>query len=154
MREQLKQKLIEAQKAKETRTISTLRLVLATIKDRDIAARSHDNMEGVSDSEILQILAKMIKQRNESVETYEKAGREDLASQEREEIDIIQHFLPKQMDEGEIRAAVEKTIAKLEASSIKDMGRVMGELKEQHGGEMDFAKAGMIVKIMLGQEKG
>ncbi len=111
MREKLNIALKEAMKAKDTRKVGTLRLILAAIKDRDIAARSEDRMEGVSDDEILQILQKMVKQRRESFTTYEEAGRLDLAEQEQEEIEIIDSFLPRQMSEDEIKAAVSDLVA-------------------------------------------
>jgi len=107
-------------------------------------------MEGVTDDEILDILSKMVKQRIESAKTYEDAGRADLAAQEREEIQIIHDFLPRQLDEAELQAAVEGVISALGATSLKDMGKVMGELKSRYAGQMDFGEAGALVKKQLG----
>ncbi len=128
--------------------MSTLRLVNAAIKDRDIAARSN-GQEGVSDREVLDILAKMIKQRRESIKMYEEAGRLELAQGEREEIDIITPFLPKQLSEEEVSKACKDVVDEIGAEGLKDMGRVMGTLKERYAGQMDFAKAGAIVKELL-----
>ena len=150
MRDQINDALKEAVKAKDRRKSSTLRLINAAIKDRDIAARSSDNTEGVSDEEILEILSKMVKQRVESAETYKQANRQELADQELEEIEIIKGFLPRQLDEDESRAAVENVINETEASGLKDMGRVMGELKARYPGQMDFGKVSSIVKDLLG----
>ncbi len=150
MRDQINEALKEAVKAKNSRKSSTLRLIKAAIKDRDIAARSSDNIEGVSDDEILEILSKMVKQRVESAETYKQANRQELVDQELEEIEIIKGFLPRQLDEDESRAAVESVIKETEASGLKDMGRVMGELKARYTGQMDFGKVSSIVKDLLG----
>lgn len=149
MREQLDASLKNALKAKDKRRISTLRLILAAIKDRDIAARSEDRTEGVSDEEILSILQKMVKQRRESSITYEEAGRLELAEQEREEIDIIEEYLPQQMSEDEVRAAVTDLVGEIGAEGLKDMGKTMGALKERYAGVMDFKKANGIVKELL-----
>lgn len=150
MRDSINAALKEAIKAQDTRRASTLRLVVAAIKDRDIAARGADKLDGVSDDEILEILSKMVKQRVESAQTYQEAGRDELAKQELEEIEIIKDFLPKQLDEDESRTAVETVITDLEASGLKDMGRVMGELKTRYAGQMDFGKASALVKDILG----
>jgi len=150
MREQINAALKEAMKAQDKRKMSTLRLINAAIKDRDIAARTKGSGEGVSDPEVLEILAKMIKQRRESVTTYEEAGRLELAEQERQEIDIITEFLPRQLSDDELREACEKAIADTGAESLKDMGKVMGALKSAYAGQMDFAKAGALVKDLLG----
>lgn len=128
--------------------MSTLRLVNAAIKDRDIAARSNGR-ESVSDGEVLEILAKMIKQRRESIKMYEEAGRLELAQGEREEIDIITSFMPKQLNEEEIDKACQDVVKEIGAEGLKDMGRVMGTLKERFAGQMDFAKAGALVKELL-----
>ena len=149
MREEINQALKEAIKSKDSRRTSTLRLINAAIKDRDIAARGADKLDGVSDEEILEILAKMVKQRIESAQTYKDAGREELATQELEEIDIIQGFMPRQLDDDEAREAVISVIASLEASGLKDMGKVMGVLKTQYTGQMDFGKASGLVKELL-----
>ena len=150
MRDDINQALKEAIKSKNSRRASTLRLITAAIKDRDIAARGVDKVDGVSDDEILEILAKMVKQRIEAAQTYKDAGREELAAQELEEIDIIQDFLPRQLSEEEARTAVTTVIADLQADGLKDMGKVMGELKSRHTGEMDFGKASGLVKELLG----
>jgi len=148
MREKFTQALKTAMKNQEKRRVSTLRLILAAIKDRDIASRSEDR-DGVTDSEILDILAKMVKQRRESVVTYEEAGRLELANQEQEEIDIISDFLPKQLNDAEIDAAVTKTLEEISAAGLKDMGRTMGALKDRYAGQMDFSKASAVVKSKL-----
>lgn len=148
MRDQFTDALKEAMKNQDKRRVSTLRLILAAIKDRDIASRSEDR-DGVSDSEIMEILARMIKQRRESVTTYEEAGRLELAQQEQEEIDIISTFLPKQFDDGEIEAAVKETLEEIGASGLKDMGKAMGALKQKYAGQMDFSKASAVVKSIL-----
>lgn len=150
MRDQINESLKAAIKAKEPRRISTLRLINAAIKDRDIAARTNGNDEGVSDTEILEIMAKMIKQRRESVQTYEEAGRLELAEQEREEIDVISSFLPKQLDDEEIRAECENVVEELGSEGLKDIGRTMSALKERYAGQMDFSKASAVVKELLG----
>lgn len=150
MRERIGAAFKEAMKAQEKRRVATLRLVQAAIKDRDIAARTAGKQDGVSDDEILDILSKMIKQRNDSIAAYEQGGRLELAEQEREEIAIIQEFLPKQLSEAEMQDAIKGVISDLGAESLKDMGKVMGELKKRYAGQMDFAKAGAAVKAQLG----
>ncbi|MEM7620338.1 MAG: GatB/YqeY domain-containing protein [Pseudomonadota bacterium] len=145
IRDQINNMLKTALKAQEKRKVSTLRLINAAIKDRDIAVRTSDR-EGVSDAEILEILAKMIKQRRESIQTYEEAGRLELAQQEQEEIDVITLFLPKQLTDNEIKAAVKQVISEINAQGLRDMGRIMGTLKERYMGQMDFSKASQIVK--------
>ncbi|MGK2740371.1 GatB/YqeY domain-containing protein [Tepidicaulis sp. LMO-SS28] len=150
MRERIGAAFKEAMKAQEKRRVATLRLVQAAIKDRDIAARTAGKQDGVSDDEILDILSKMIKQRNDSIAAYEQGGRLELAEQEREEIAIIQEFLPKQLSEAEMQDAIKGVISDLGAESLKDMGKVMGELKKRYAGQMDFAKAGAVVKAQLG----
>ncbi|MBA3323779.1 MAG: GatB/YqeY domain-containing protein [Rhodobacteraceae bacterium] len=146
LRERFSTDLKEAIKAKDPQRVSTLRLITAAIKDRDIAARSEDNIDGVSDAEILAILGKMIKQRQDSARAYEEGGRLDLAEQERGEIRIIKDYLPRQMTEDEVRQAISRAIAETGAASIRDMGRVMAELKSRHPGKMDFARASAAVK--------
>ena len=150
MQEQFSEALKAAVKNQDKVRISTLRLITAAIKDRDIAARTADNRDGVSDDEILEILAKMVKQRQESAATYEQAGRLELAEQERSEIIVIEEFMPRQLDEEEMAAAVTAVIEAQAASSLKDMGKVMGALKSQYTGQMDFGKAGALVKQKLG----
>ncbi len=146
LRERFSADLKDAIKAKDAQRVSTLRLVTAAIKDRDIAARSEDNADGVSDAEILAILGKMIKQRQESAKAYEEGGRLDLAAQEVSEIKIIKDYLPRQMTDDEVRQAIAAAIADTGAASIRDMGRVMAELKARHPGKMDFARASAAVK--------
>lgn len=150
LRARLNDSLKAAMKAKDQRAISTLRLILAALKDRDIAARSRGQTEGISDEEIVDMMQKMIRQRQDSIALYEKGGRSELAQQEKEEIEVIQGFLPRQMDPAESQAAVEQAIADVGATGIKDMGRVMATLKERYAGRMDFAKAGAMVKERLG----
>jgi uncharacterized protein YqeY len=149
LRESIKQGLVEATKSQDKRRMATLRLIQAALKDRDIAGRTDGRDAGVGDAEILEVLSKMVKQRRESAGIYEEAGRLELAQQEKEEIEIIESFLPKQLSEAETAAAVEAVIKETGAAGIKDMGRVMGELKKRHAGQMDFAKAGAIVKQKL-----
>ncbi len=150
LRARLSSDLKEAMKSKDTIRLSTLRLITAAIKDRDIAARSSDagaaEHPGVSDDEIRAILARMIKQRQDSAKVYEEGGRAELAAQERAEITVIQSYLPKQLSEAEVRKAVAAAIAETGATSVRDMGRVMAHLKARHTGQMDFAKAGAAVK--------
>lgn len=150
LRARLNDSLKAAMKAKDQRAISTLRLILAALKDRDIAARSRGQAEGISDEEIVDMMQKMIRQRQDSIALYEKGGRSELAQQEKEEIEVIQGFLPRQMDPAESQAAVEQAIADVGATGIKDMGRVMATLKERYAGRMDFAKASAMVKERLG----
>jgi uncharacterized protein YqeY len=150
LRKQLNDALKAAMLAKATLTVSTIRLVLAALKDRDIAARPKGQADGITDDDILQLLGSMIKQRRESITLYEQGGRPELAKQEADEITIIEQFLPRQLDEAEIKAVVDAAVAEAGASSIKDMGRVMAILKERHAGQMDFAKAGAITKAALG----
>jgi|TARA_B100001094_G_scaffold278391_1_gene287856 uncharacterized protein len=149
LRARISDALKKAMKAKEKHTVSTIRLIMAALKDRDIASRSKGNSEGVREDEILSILQSMIKQRHESVAMYEKGGRNELAEQEATEIAIIQTFLPEQMDEAAVNAAVQETIGNLSASSLKDMGKVMATLKEKFAGQMDFSKASAQVKSKL-----
>lgn len=150
MRKRLAEALKDAMKAKDQTRLATLRLINAAIKDRDIAMRTEDGYEGVTDADVMAILAKMIKQRHDSARAYEEGGRLELAEGERAEIKVIEEFLPKQLTEAEVEAAVKEAIAKTGASSIRDMGRVMGHLKEAHMGRMDFSKVGGTVKKALG----
>ena len=149
MRDILDKSLKDAMRARDTQKISTIRLINAAIKDRDIAIRSEDNLEGVSDEEILSILSKMIKQRKESAKHYEEGGRLELAQQEFEEIEIIENFLPRQLDLNEIEQIVKKIILEINANSLRDMGKVMSLLKENYSGKMDFGKAGVVAKELL-----
>jgi uncharacterized protein YqeY len=150
LRDRLSADLKDAIKAKDTLRLSTLRLITAAIKDRDIAALTEEGSDGVPDSEILAILAKMIRQRQESAKAYEEGGRLDLAAQEMAEIKIVKEYLPRQMSDEEVRAAIGKAIAATGASSIRDMGKVMAELKARHTGRMDFARASAAVKDAFG----
>ena len=150
IREQIKSKLIEAMKSKDEKTTATLRLMNAAIKDKDIDARSKGNMDGIDDAGVLSLLQTMIKQRRESIAMYEKGGRADLVAAEQGEIDIIQSFLPKQMSDEEIKAAIQAIIAQTGASSIKDMGKVMGALRAKYAGQMDMGKASGLIKAALG----
>ena len=149
MRDILDKSLKDAMRARDTQKISTIRLINAAIKDRDIAIRSEDNLEGVSDEEILSILSKMIKQRKESAKQYEEGGRLELAQQEFEEIEIIENFLPRQLDLNETKQIVKKIILEINANSLRDMGKVMNLLKENYSGKMDFGKAGVVAKELL-----
>lgn len=149
LRTELTQALKDAMRAKDERGVSTIRLILAALKDRDIAARGEGNMEGVSDDEILQMLQKMIKQRQESIRMYEEGGRVELAAQEQGEIEIINRFLPHQLSDKEIEAEVDRVIAEIGAESVKDMGRLMAELRGRYAGQMDFGKASGIAKARL-----
>jgi uncharacterized protein YqeY len=139
-----------ALKDQDKRTLSTMRLIMAALKDRDIAARGKGNTEGIGDDEILQMLQTMVKQRRDSIEMYEKGGRLELAEQEAEEITIIERFLPQQLGDAEVGAAVDQVIADVGAGSLKDMGYVMGALREKYAGQMDFGKASALVKEKLG----
>ena len=150
LRDQLSESLKSAMKGKNAAATGAIRLIQAALKDRDIAARSKGNMDGVGDDEILSLLQSMIKQRRESIEMFEKGDRQELADKEAAEIGIIEGFLPEQMNEAATTAAVSAIIAELEASSMKDMGRVMAALKERHAGSMDFSKASAMVKGLLG----
>lgn len=149
LRNRITEALKAAMKAKETVALAAVRLIQAALKDRDIAARSKGNMDGVSDDEILSMLQSMIKQRRDSIEMYEKGGRPELAEREAQEIDVIEGFLPEQMDDDAVDAAIAAVIQELEAVSMKDMGRVMAALKERYAGSMDFAKASAQVKAKL-----
>ena len=149
LRARLNDDLKDAVKSQDKLAVSTLRLVLAALKDRDIAARAKGNCDGVDDQEILQLLQKMIKQRRESIAAYEGGGRSDLVERESGEIEVIERFLPKQMDDGEVQQAIDKAIAEVEAASIKDMGKVIGTLKQNYAGRMDFSKASQLVKQRL-----
>jgi uncharacterized protein YqeY len=130
--------------------LSTLRLINAAIKDRDISVRAEGNEDGVSDDDLLAILGKMVKQRQESARAYEEGGRLELAEKELAEIRVIEDFLPRQLDQAEVDAAIEAAIAEVGAESIRDMGKVMGELKAKYTGQMDFGAVGPAVKAQLG----
>ncbi|MCC0030471.1 MAG: GatB/YqeY domain-containing protein [Brucellaceae bacterium] len=148
MRDELAKSLNEAVKSKDKRRVCTLRLINAAIKDRDIANRGAGK-DPVSEDDIRLILAKMVKQREESAQIYEEGNRLDLAEQEREEIEIIRSFLPKQLDETKVKTACQQVINEIGADGLRDMGKCMSTLKERFAGQMDFAKASGIVKEML-----
>lgn len=149
MRKRISDALKDAMKSKDSARLSTVRLINAAIKDRDIAARTDENKDGVSDAEIIEVLAKMIKQRQESAKTYDEAGRIELAEREREEISVISEFLPRQLTEKEVEAAISEAISELNATSIRDMGKIMAELKSKYTGRMDFGKVGAAIKNAL-----
>ena len=149
LRAKLNDAMKEAMKAKDAQRLATVRLVLAALKDRDIAARSETSKDLVGDDDILTLLAKMIKQREESAAVYRQGGRPELAEKEDAEIAVIREFMPKQMDEAEMKAAVQAVIAETGAASIKDMGKVMAVLKERFAGQMDFSRASAATKDAL-----
>ena len=149
LREEIKLKLNEAIKSKDKKASSTLRLVLAAIKDRDIATRSNDNWEGIKDEEIKHLLKKMIKQRNESIQLYKRSNRTDLLEIEEGEIKIISTFLPKQKNEAETLQICKETIESIKAQGPKDIGKVMKVIKEKYANVLDFSKVGSLVKEIL-----
>ena len=149
LRQKLNEAMKQAAKSGDKRALSTVRLILAALKDRDIAARGRGQSDGIGEDEILEMLQKMVKQRQESIELYRKGQRDDLVQQEEEEIVVINRFLPQAMAEDETEAAVAEVMNELGAASIKDMGRVMAILKERYPGRMDFSKASAIVKAKL-----
>lgn len=150
LRARLNSALKEAMKAKDADRLSTLRLINAAIKDRDIEARGDGKDEGVGNDVVLAIMGKMVKQRQESAKVYEEGGRLELAEKELSEIAIIEDFLPRQLSEAEAAAAVDAAIAEVGAGSIRDMGKVMAVLKGKYTGQMDFGKTGPMVKAKLG----
>ncbi len=150
LRGKLNDALKEAMRAKDADRLSTLRLINAAIKDRDIARRGEGREGGVEEAEILAILGKMVKQRQESARAYEEGGRLELAEKERAEIAVIEDFLPRQLTEEEAEAAIEAAIKEVGASSIRDMGKVMAVLKAKYTGRMDFGSVGAKVKGMIG----
>jgi hypothetical protein len=153
LRETLTEAMKDAMRAKDARRLATLRMVLAALKDRDIAARSETSRELLGDDEILSLLAKMIKQREESATAYDTGNRPELAAGEREEIAIIRSFMPAQMEEADMRAACRSVIAETGAGAMKDMGKVMALMKERYAGQMDFARASATVKELLSPPK-
>ena len=150
LKKQIEDKLNEALKAKDKNTYPTLRLIVSAIKDAEIANRSKGQNE-MSDSDLAAILKKMIKQRNESCEVYKKAGRDELLKNEIKEIQVISTFLPKQLGEEETKKICEEAIKSSGASSMKDMGKIMGVLKSKHADTLDFSKAGSLLKEILGK---
>lgn len=153
LRQKLNDAMKDAMKAKDAKRLATLRLVLAALKDRDIAARTETSRDLLGDDEILSLLAKMIKQRDESATAFDAGNRPELAAGEREEIAIIRSFMPAQMDEAGVQQAAEAIIAELGAASIKDMGKVMAAMKERYAGQMDFARASAVIKTALSAPK-
>lgn len=149
LRTELNDALKQALRARDARTAATLRLILAALKDRDIAVRSEGNSDGISDDQIRQMLQKMVRQSREAAKTYADAGRDDLAEKEEQEIKVLQRFLPRQLDDAETREAVDRTIEELGADSVKDMGTVMNRLRTDFAGQMDFAKASKVAKERL-----
>jgi uncharacterized protein len=151
LRDRITSALTDAMRAKEADRLSTLRLINAAIKDRDIALRgTADEAAGLSDADVLAIMGRMVKQRQESARAYEEGGRLELAEKELSEIKVIEEFLPRQLSQAEAEAAVDAAIAAVGAQNIRDMGKVMAELKANYTGQMDFAKAGPLVKSRLG----
>ena len=150
LRQAFRDRLKEAMKARDSRTVSTVRLILAGLKERDVAARGQGNPEGLSEPEIHRMLQAMVKQRHESIGLYEQGNRPDLARQENEEIAVLESFLPRQLDEGEIEAAAKAAIGAVGAVSTKDLGKVMAALRERYAGVIDLGRAGAIVRRLLG----
>ncbi len=150
LREAFAERLKTAMRAKDARTVSAVRLILAALKERDVAARGAGHPEGIADAEIPRLLQGMVKQRRDSIALYQKGNRPDLARREEEEIAVIESFLPQQMSEAEIAAAARAAIVEAGAAGPKDMGKVMAVLRERHAGVIDMAKAGAIVKQLLG----
>jgi uncharacterized protein YqeY len=150
LREAFADRLKQAMKARDARTVSTVRLILAALKERDVAARGQGNPEGVAEAEIQRLLQGMIKQRRESIALYEQGNRSDLVQQELDEIAVIETFLPRQFGEVEIERAAAAIIAEAGASGIKDIGKVMAALRARHAGVIDFGRAGAIVRRLLG----
>ena len=149
LRQRLSDALKVAMKSKDRLATSTLRLILAAVKDRDIAARGKGNADGISDDEVMGVLQTMVRQRDESIVFYEKGERPELAEKEAQEIVVIRSFLPEQMDEEQLARAVTEAMDELGAASLKDMGRTMALLRERYAGRMDFAKASVLLKARL-----
>lgn len=149
LRERLDRSLKASLRQKNQRAVSTVRLILAAIRDRDIAERGKGNPDGIDDREILRVLQTMIRQRQEAIALYEQGGRPELARQEADEISIVQDFLPAQLSDDEIDRAIRAVMSEIGAGGIKDMGRAMGVLRERYAGRMDFAKASAILKRQL-----
>jgi uncharacterized protein len=150
LRDRIASALKEAMRSKDAERLSTLRLINAAIKDREIALRSGADDASVGDPELLAIMGKMVKQRQESARAYEEGGRLELAEKELSEVKVIEEFLPRQLSEAEVQAAVEAAVAATGANSLRDMGRVMAELKGKYTGQMDFGAVGAMVKGSLG----
>lgn len=150
LRDQLNTAVKEAMKARDQKRLGTLRLIQAGIKDKDIAHRTEESRDGISDDEILALFGKLIKSREDSIALYEKGGRTELAEAEKAEIAVIREFMPRQLDETETKAAIAAIVAETGATSLKDMGKVMAALKERYTGTMDFGKVGALLKAQLG----
>jgi len=150
LRDAFRNRLKEAMKARDSRTVSTVRLILAELKERDVALRGQGNSDGLSDVEIQRMLQAMIKQRRESIALYRQGNRPELAEQESEEIAVIETFLPRQLDHGEIEAAAAAAIVETGATGVKDLGKVMAVLRERHAGVIDLGRAGETVRRLLG----
>jgi uncharacterized protein YqeY len=150
LRARINEALKEAMRAKQADRLSVLRLASSAIKDRDIAARGEGQPSPVPEAEVIAVLSKMVKQRQESARAYAEGGREDLAAKEQAEVAVIEEFLPRQLSEAETEAAVAEAVSEPGASSIKDMGRVMAALKARYAGQMDFSRVGPLVKARLG----
>ena len=149
LREAFTERLKQAMRAKDARTLSSVRMILAALKDRDIAARGTGNTAGIPDTAILRLLQGMVKQRRESIALYRQGNRPELADQEEQEIAVIESFLPKQMSDEETAAVVKEAIAETGGAGVKDMGKVMSVLRERHAGVIDMGKAGAVVKQLL-----
>ena len=149
LRSRLTEALKTAMKAKDERAVSTVRMILAKLKERDIEVRPKGNPQGISDAEMVAMMQDMIKQRRESIELYEKGRRPELAQKEREEIAVIESFMPRQLSEEEMGQAIREVIGEVGAKEAKDMGRVMAKLRERYAGTMDFAKASGVVRAQL-----
>jgi len=149
LRERIQTATKEAMRARDQLRLSTLRLIGAAIKDREIAQRGEDGKGALTEDDVVALLSRMVKQRQESTRAYEEGGRLELAEREQAEIDIIQEFLPRQLSPEEVGAAIASVIADLGATGVRDMGRVMGALRERHAGQMDFGAAGALVKARL-----
>lgn len=150
LRQAFTDRLKGAMKARDARTLRAVRLILAGLKDRDVAARAEGNSDGIAEPEIARMLHAMIKQRRDSIALYEQGNRADLVHQERDEIAVIESFLPRQMSDDEIAAAARAAIAAIGATGLKDMGKVMAALRERHAGAIDMSRAGPVVKRLLG----
>jgi uncharacterized protein YqeY len=153
LRDDFNNAMKDAMRAKEQKRLGTVRLILSTLKDKDIAARTEESREGIADDKILDMLGKMIKQREESAAAYDSGRRPELAAAERDEIEVIRSFMPRQMSDAETRAAIEGAIAETGAAAMKDMGKVVGVLRAKYAGQMDFGKASTIAKELLSTPK-
>ncbi|MGE0260679.1 MAG: GatB/YqeY domain-containing protein [Alphaproteobacteria bacterium] len=150
LRKAFTERLKEAMRARDARTVSAVRMILAALKDRDIAARGTGNPAGIPEPEIQRLLQGMVKQRRESIALYRQGNRPELAEREEQEIAVIESFLPRQMSDDEIAAAAREAIGETGAAGVKDMGKVMGVLRERHAGVIDMARAGAVVRQLLG----